>query len=69
MRKILGNTQVTDAPVVVVDADGGRVGVEISSVPLRQGERVVGVFGQVTNVLEEPRSHPELRLTPRQSRS
>jgi PAS domain S-box-containing protein len=66
-RKILGNTQVTDAPVVVVDSDGGRVGVEISSVPLRQGEHVVGVFGQVSNVLEEPHPHPELHLTPRQS--
>ena len=66
-RKILGNTEVTDAPMVVVDSDGGHVAVEISSVPLRQGEHVVGVFGQVTNVLEEPHSHPELHLTPRQS--
>ena len=66
-RKILGNTQVTDAPVVVVDPDGGRVAVEISSVPLRQDEHVVGVFGQVSNVLEEPHPHPELHLTPRQS--
>jgi PAS domain S-box-containing protein len=66
-RKILGNTQVTDAPVVVVDPDGGRVAVEISSVPLRQGEHVVGVFGQVSQVLEEPQPHPELHLTPRQA--
>jgi PAS domain S-box-containing protein len=65
-RKILGNTEVTDAPVVVVDDEGGRVGVEISSVPLRQGEHVVGVFGQVSHVLEEPHQHPELHLTPRQ---
>jgi PAS domain S-box-containing protein len=66
-RKILGNTEVTDAPVVVVDEDGGRVAVEISSVPLRQGEHVVGVFGQVSQVLEEPHAHPELHLTPRQA--
>ncbi len=66
-RKILGNTDVTDAPMVVVDPDGRHVAVEISSVPLRQGEHVVGVFGQVTNVLEEPHLHPELHLTPRQS--
>jgi PAS domain S-box-containing protein len=66
-RKILGNTAVTDAPVSVVDAAGGRVGVEISSVPLRKGEHVVGVFGQVSSVVEEPHSHPELHLTPRQT--
>ena len=65
-RKILGNTKVTDAPVTVVDQGGGRVAVEISSVPLRQGEHVVGVFGQVSDVLEEPHPHPELHLTPRQ---
>jgi PAS domain S-box-containing protein len=65
-RKILGNTEVTDAPVGVLGADGGRVAVEISSVPLRQGEHVIGVFGQVSDVVEEPQSHPELHLTPRQ---
>ena len=67
VRKILGNTEVTDAPVSVVDTAGEHVSVEISSVPLRQGEHVVGVFGQVSNVLEEPQPHPELHLTPRQA--
>ena len=67
VRKIVGNTKVTDAPVVVVDADGRRVGVEISSVPLRQGEHVIGVFGQVSKVVEEPHPHPDLHLTPRQA--
>src|SRR5262249_29364522 len=66
-RKILGNTEVTDASVVVVDTDGARVAVEISSVPLWRGEHVVGVFGQVSDVLEEPPPHPELHLTPRQA--
>ena len=66
-RKILGNTEVTDAPVVVVDIVGDRVAVEISSVPLRQGEHVVGVFGQVSKVVEEPAPHPDLHLTPRQA--
>ena len=28
---------------------------------------MVGVFGQVSNVLEEPIAHPELPLTPRQA--
>jgi DNA-binding NarL/FixJ family response regulator len=27
---------------------------------------VIGVFGQVSGVIEEPHSHPELHLTPRQ---
>jgi PAS domain S-box-containing protein len=66
-RKIVGNTAVTDGQFVVVRADGGRLGVEISSVPLRRGEHVVGVFGQVSDVLEEPQAHPELHLTPRQA--
>ena len=66
-RKIVGNAKVTDASVVVVDRNGAHVGVEISSVPLKQGEHVVGIFGQVTNVLEEPHEHPTLHLTPRQA--
>jgi PAS domain S-box-containing protein len=66
-RKILGNTEVTDAAVVVVDTASEHLAVEISSVPLRRGEHVVGVFGQVSGVLDEPRAHPELHLTPRQA--
>ena len=66
-RKILGNTEVTDAALAVVDTAGEHVAVEISSVPLRQGEHVVGVFGQVSKVLEEPQPHPDLHLTPRQA--
>ena len=66
-RKVVGNAEVTDAQVVVVDAAGAHLAVEISSVPLRRGEHVVGVFGQVSDVLEEPQSHPELHLTPRQA--
>jgi PAS domain S-box-containing protein len=66
-RKVVGNTEVTDAQVAVVDVAGTRRTVEISSVPLRQGEHVVGVFGQVSDVIEEPRPHPELHLTPRQA--
>jgi PAS domain S-box-containing protein len=67
MRKVVGNSEVTDAAMVVVDTEGRHVSVEISSVPLRRGEHVVGVFGQVSDVLEEPREHPELQLTPRQA--
>jgi PAS domain S-box-containing protein len=66
-RKIVGNESVTDAEVVVVNRDGGRVPVEVSSIPLVRGEHVVGVFGQVAGVGEEPVPHPELHLTPRQA--
>ena len=44
-RKVVGAATVTDAPVVVIDADGERVAVEVSSVPLYRGEHVIGVFG------------------------
>lgn len=66
-RKVLGNTDVTDAQVAVVDTAGLHLSVEISSVPLRRGEHVIGVFGQVSDVLEEPQPHPKLHLTPRQA--
>src|SRR5262249_51858596 len=47
--------------------DGERVAVDVSSVPVYHGEHVVGVFGQVSDVVEEPHPHPELHLTPRQA--
>src|SRR3954454_13255934 len=49
-RKIIGTEKITDAPVVLVGADGDRVSVEVSSVPLVEGHRIVGVFGQVSDV-------------------
>jgi PAS domain S-box-containing protein len=64
-RRILG--AAGDASVAVVDSAGARVRVELSAVPLRKGERIIGVFGQVSDVLEEPPLHPELHLTPRQA--
>jgi PAS domain S-box-containing protein len=66
-RKVVGAEKVTDANVVIVNADGGRVAVEVSSVPVFRGEHVVGVFGQVADLVEEPHAHPDLNLTPRQS--
>jgi PAS domain S-box-containing protein len=66
-RKVVGTAKVTDAPVVVIDADGERAAVEVSSVPLYRGEHVIGVFGQVSDVMEEPHPHPDLPLTPRQA--
>jgi PAS domain S-box-containing protein len=66
-RKLLGNVDSTDSPVVLVGDQGARIAVEISSVPLTRGDHVVGVFGQVSDVIEEPQPHPELHLTPRQA--
>lgn len=66
-RKLLGSRDSTDSSVVLVGGEGERVPVEVSSVPLIRGEHVVGVFGQVSDVLEEPVPHPELHLTPRQT--
>lgn len=66
-RKVIGSERVTDASVVVLGASGERVAVDVSSVPLRRGDHVVGVFGQVSDVQEEPVPHPELQLTPRQA--
>jgi PAS domain S-box-containing protein len=66
-RKILGTARVTDAGVVLINKDGERVAVEVSSVPLYRGEHVVGVFGQVSDVIEEPHAHPDFHLTPRQA--
>ena len=66
-RKVIGSATVTDAVVQVVAEDGQRVAVEISSVPLYEGEHLVGVFGQVSDMIEEPHPHAELNLTPRQA--
>lgn len=66
-RKVVGTADATDGGFTVVGSDGERIGVEISSVPLRRGEHVVGVFGQVTDLVEAPHAHPDLRLTPRQA--
>lgn len=66
-RKIVGRAQVTDFESVVVNKDGERVGVQISSVPLLSGDRVVGVFGQIHGIDEQPIQLPEYTLTPRQT--
>ena len=66
-RNVVGSVKVTDGSMVVIDPDGNRVSVEMSSVPLYDGEHVVGVFGQVSDVIEEPHEHTALPLTPRQT--
>ena len=66
-RKVVGGASVTDFESVIVQKAGERLGVQISSVPLISGERVVGVFGQVHGIDEQPIQLPEFELTPRQS--
>jgi biotin operon repressor len=65
--KIAGTAEVTDAEVVLVQEDGERIGVEVSSVPLYSGDRIIGVFGQLVNVDEEPDRPLHPHLTPRQA--
>src|SRR4051812_34341433 len=45
VQKVLGTTAATDTTGVLVGAGGARLTVEISSVPLKDGDRLVGVFG------------------------
>jgi PAS domain S-box-containing protein len=65
-RKIAGTERVTDTGAVLLDANGDRVSVEISSVPFVEGHRIVGVFGQLWDIEEEPPHAPPPHLTPRQ---
>ena len=55
-RKVIGAATVTDAVVDVVTQYGGRVSVEISSVPVFAGDHLIGVFGQVSDLVEQPTS-------------
>jgi DNA-binding CsgD family transcriptional regulator len=66
-RKIMGGPS-TDFRVGITGAKGETIPVEISSVGLRDGARVVGVFGLLKPIDRKPRARP-LRfgdLTPRQ---
>lgn len=66
-RKVTGTAKTTDADVVVFDGEGNRTLVEVHSVRLLRGGRVVGVFGQLEH---EPVSEPVAAihdLTPRQA--
>jgi PAS domain S-box-containing protein len=66
-RKILGKEKVTDTEVELVGADGREVSVEVSSVPLKEGHQIVGVFGLLSRPPAPPRSpRPHAKLTPRQ---
>ena len=55
-----------EAPPSPVSTAGTRVPVEISAVPLMNGERVVGVFGLFEERLDNTVTAPPPHLTPRQ---
>jgi PAS domain S-box-containing protein len=65
-RKVLGTSSKTDATAVLVSTGGTRVAVEISSVTLMNGERVVGVFGLLEERPGDTTAAPPPHLTPRQ---
>jgi PAS domain S-box-containing protein len=66
-RKIVGKEKVTDTEVDLVGADGREVSVEVSSVPLKEGHQIVGVFGLLSRPPAPPKSpRPHAKLTPRQ---
>ena len=65
-RKVLGTSLATDATGVLVSTAGTRVAVEISAVPLLNGDRVVGVFGLFEGHRNDTPEAPPPQLTPRQ---
>ena len=67
LRKMMGTERSTEATVVVVGPDGERVQVDICAVPLREGGRIVGVFGVVKHREEMAAPNPHPHLTPRQN--
>ncbi len=66
-RKITGAQHATDAQAILVDGEGNRVKVDISAVALRDGQRIVGVFGQFPQVHPGPAPDALPHLTPRQN--
>ena len=66
-RKMLGTERSTNAEVVVVDQNGARTLVEINSVPVEEGGRIVGVFGMVPHLEPDAAPKPHPHLTPRQN--
>ena len=67
-RNLLGSSAGSDNKITVMGANGERLSVEVSAVPLRDGGHVIGVFGQAKNIDEDnPPRPPHPRLTPRQA--
>jgi PAS domain S-box-containing protein len=65
-QKMLGTSGATEATAHLMSTTGTRVPVEISGVPLRNGETVVGVFGLIEGRPDDSPMTPPPHLTPRQ---
>ena len=65
-QKMLGTAPASEATGQLVSTAGKRVPVEVSSVQLKSGETVVGVFGLIEERPDHATSAPPPHLTPRQ---
>ena len=65
-QKMLGTSPASEATGHLVSTAGTRMPVEVSSVPLKNGERVVGVFGLIEERPDDSPTAPPPNLTPRQ---
>jgi PAS domain S-box-containing protein len=67
-RNLIGPPEGSDNRGVFLDASGERITMEVSGVPLKRGDQVIGVFGQVKEVeRKQPPPPPHPSLTPRQT--
>jgi len=66
-QKVLGTSASTEASGVFVSADGTRINLDVSAVPLRGGGHVVGVFGLLSGPIDTEVAAPPAHLTPRQA--
>src|SRR5262249_44341709 len=67
--KILGQADATDYTTAFRTSEGGRIEVDISSVPLRDGNTIVGVFGVFrphSDAIKAKAAEGAPALTPRQ---
>jgi PAS domain S-box-containing protein len=65
-QKLLGTSPTSEATGHLVSTAGTRVPVEVSSVQLKNGETVVGVFGLIEGRPDDRPKTPPPHLTPRQ---
>lgn len=65
-RNLFGPSRGSDNRVTIV-ARGERLDIEVSAVPLKRGNHVIGVFGQVKRIYDTHSPPPHPSLTPRQT--